>query len=247
MISVLITLLYLFSPNKQDPPEDAVVSVCGHVFCNQCICEHLTGEDNQCPATKCRVRLSMSSVFTKVSLNCSLSDQADGIESTGCSGSEIEGYELCSQNLQYDSSKIKAALEVLHSLCNPQGCTSTNYYTQGAFEESCDCPGSSSGACNDHQNQNLSGDKSCNESVVVVREKAIVFSQWTRMLDLLEGCLKNSSIQYRRLDGTMSVIARDKAVKDFNTLPEVCEIMDLLGIIMIKILSFLCHKYWVLD
>lgn len=41
------------------------------------------------------------------------------------------------------------------------------------------------------------------------------------MLDLLEGCLKKSSIQYRRLDGTMSIVARDKAVKDFNTLPEV--------------------------
>lgn len=62
-----------------------------------------------------------------------------------------------------------------------------------------------------------------------VGKKAIVFSQWTRMLDLLEACLKNSSIQYRRLDGTMSVTARDKAVKDFNTLPEV---------------SGLCHLYF---
>jgi SNF2 family DNA or RNA helicase len=46
------------------------------------------------------------------------------------------------------------------------------------------------------------------------------------MLDLLETCLKYSSIQYRRLDGTMSVLARDKAVKDFNTLPEVCKVID---------------------
>lgn len=55
----------------------------------------------------------------------------------------------------------------------------------------------------------------------VSREKAILFSQWTKMLDLIEACLKSSSIQYRRLDGTMTVTARDKAVKDFNTLPEV--------------------------
>jgi SNF2 family DNA or RNA helicase len=53
-------------------------------------------------------------------------------------------------------------------------------------------------------------------------EKAIVFSQWTRMLDLLEVHLKSSHVTYRRLDGTMSVAARDKAVKDFNTVPEVC-------------------------
>lgn len=56
----------------------------------------------------------------------------------------------------------------------------------------------------------------------VVREKATVFSQWTGMLDFLEVCLKDSSIGYRRLDGKMSIVARDKAVKDFNTLPEVC-------------------------
>ncbi|XP_020591599.1 helicase-like transcription factor CHR28 isoform X2 [Phalaenopsis equestris] len=51
--------------------------------------------------------------------------------------------------------------------------------------------------------------------------KAIVFSQWTGMLDLVEISLNQSFIQYRRLDGTMSLNARDRAVKDFNTDPEV--------------------------
>ncbi|URE25966.1 SNF2 family N-terminal domain [Musa troglodytarum] len=41
------------------------------------------------------------------------------------------------------------------------------------------------------------------------------------MLDLLEVPLKDSCIQYRRLDGTMSIAAREKAIKDFNMLPEV--------------------------
>lgn len=54
-----------------------------------------------------------------------------------------------------------------------------------------------------------------------VPEKAIVFSQWTSMLDLLELSLNESLIPYRRLDGTMSLVSRDKAVKDFNTDPEV--------------------------
>ncbi|XP_064939507.1 helicase-like transcription factor CHR28 isoform X2 [Musa acuminata AAA Group] len=95
-----------------DPPEDAVVTVCGHVFCNQCICEHLDGDDNICPSADCKVRLNVSSVFSKITL-------------------------------------------------------------------------------------------------------------WTRMLDLLEVPLKDSCIQYRRLDGTMSIAAREKAIKDFNLLPEV--------------------------
>jgi SNF2 family DNA or RNA helicase len=51
--------------------------------------------------------------------------------------------------------------------------------------------------------------------------KAIIFSQWTKMLDLIEYSLNEALLQYRRLDGKMSLNARDKAVKEFNTDPEV--------------------------
>jgi len=222
-----LKLISSFLVSVQDPPEDAVVSVCGHVFCNQCICEHLTGEDNQCPTTNCKIRLSMSSVFSKVTLNSSFSDQAcDNLP--GSSGWEVDEYEFCSESPPYNSSKIRAALEVLHSLSKPQCCAPQSNSVQTTPGETTDGLGSSS--CADRmtssdefpENQNVL-EKSSNNSVG--GEKAIVFSQWTRMLDLLEACLKNSSIQYRRLDGTMSVSARDKAVKDFNTLPEVCKIV----------------------
>ncbi|XP_020221969.1 helicase-like transcription factor CHR28 isoform X2 [Cajanus cajan] len=236
-----------------DPPEDAVVSVCGHVFCNQCICEHLTGDDNQCPATNCKTRLSMSSVFSKVTLNSSFSDQAcDNLP--GYSGCEVEESEFCSQTQPYDSSKIKAALEVLQSLSKPQCCASQNKLVQISSGESTDGLGSSSSAATPKsliefpENQNLIEERNSNNSVGV-GEKAIVFSQWTRMLDLLEACLKNSSIQYRRLDGTMSVTARDKAVKDFNTLPEVSVmIMSLkaasLGLNMVAACHVLMLDLW---
>ena len=211
----------------QDPPEDAVVSVCGHVFCNQCICEHLTGDDSQCPATNCKIRLSMSSVFSKVTLNSSFSDQACN-NLPGYSGCEVDESEFCSDSHPYNSSKIRAALEVLLSLSKPQCCSLQSNSVQSTPGETTDGLGSSS--CADRlkssnefpENQNVS-ERISNNSVG--GEKAIVFSQWTRMLDLLEACLKNSSIQYRRLDGTMSVSARDKAVKDFNNLPEVCRIV----------------------
>lgn len=41
------------------------------------------------------------------------------------------------------------------------------------------------------------------------------------MLDLLELSLSSNNIQYRRLDGQMSLNVRDNAVKEFNTIPEV--------------------------
>ncbi|CAH9081361.1 unnamed protein product [Cuscuta epithymum] len=156
-----------------DPPEDAVVSICGHVFCNQCICEHLTVDATHCPAPNCKAHLNVSSVFSKSILTVALSNLPHSVNNPTHETSDVS-----SSGCSYDSSKIKAALGVLQSL-----------------------PKSRSGK--------LGG------------EKALVFSQWTGMLDLLEACLKKTSIQYRRLDGTMSIAARDKAVKDFNTIPEV--------------------------
>jgi SNF2 family DNA or RNA helicase len=52
-------------------------------------------------------------------------------------------------------------------------------------------------------------------------EKVLIFSQFTRMLDLLQPLLNSNGIQFRRLDGKMNRKARDEAVKDFNTNPEV--------------------------
>ncbi|KAJ0239112.1 SNF2-related [Hirschfeldia incana] len=51
--------------------------------------------------------------------------------------------------------------------------------------------------------------------------KTLVFSQWTGMLDLVELNFVKSGVTFRRLDGTMSLVARDKAVKEFNNDPSV--------------------------
>lgn len=95
----------------------------------------------------------------------------------------------------YVSSKIKAALDILTTIAS-QSSSSVH-----------DLIGDSASA-----QLNLTTE---------VPEKAIVFSQWTSMLDLLELSLNENLIQYRRLDGTMTLVSRDKAVKDFNTDPEV--------------------------
>jgi SNF2 family DNA or RNA helicase len=52
-------------------------------------------------------------------------------------------------------------------------------------------------------------------------DKVLVFSQWTSMLDLLEGPLRTRRIEFRRLDGTMSVGQRERAVTDFEASPGV--------------------------
>ncbi|MCL7041230.1 hypothetical protein MKW94_019408 [Papaver nudicaule] len=209
----------------KDPPEDAVVTICGHVFCNQCICEHLTGDDTQCPSTQCKVQLSVTSIFSRGTLRSSVSNEPGHDSSIDKSDLQlVEKLEPCSEGIS-ESSKIKAAMEVLQSLSKPRTCaikmssskiSETNISDSHCMETASDTIGKKLVA---------SVEKSSDCLINRVPEKAIVFSQWTRMLDLLEARLKSSSIQYRRLDGTMSVLARDKAVRDFKTLPEVTVII----------------------
>ncbi|KAI3971952.1 hypothetical protein MKX01_030153 [Papaver californicum] len=208
----------------KDPPEDAVVTICGHVFCNQCICEHLTGDDTQCPSTQCKVQLSVTSIFSRGTLRSSVSNEPSHDCSIDKSDLQlIDKLEPCSEGIS-ESSKIKAAMEVLQSLSKPRNCaikvSSSEISEMIASDSHC-----KELASDTIDKKLVCVEKSSNCLITQVPEKAIVFSQWTRMLDLLEARLKSSSIQYRRLDGTMSVLARDKAVKDFKTLPEVSVII----------------------
>ncbi|KAJ0254625.1 SNF2 domain-containing protein [Hirschfeldia incana] len=192
-----------------DSPEDAVVSVCGHVFCKQCFYECLTGDDNLCPIANCNGRLSAMPSMN----DCATSVHTETVDS-------------CSEGLPYESSKIKAALEILQSLARPHDLTDMKQISQKGADSSLSAT-----------------------PLKVAGEKAIVFSQWTKMLDLLEASLISSRIQYRRLDGTMSVAARDKAVQDFNTLPEVTVmIMSLkaasLGLNMVAACHVLMLDLW---
>ncbi|KAK8449715.1 hypothetical protein SEVIR_7G260250v4 [Setaria viridis] len=57
-------------------------------------------------------------------------------------------------------------------------------------------------------------------------EKALIFSRFTEVLDLLELQLIGHHIQFRRLDGGMEVKPRKKAVRDFDTNPEVCKYLN---------------------
>ncbi|KZV52280.1 hypothetical protein F511_39389 [Dorcoceras hygrometricum] len=230
-----------------DPPDDAVITVCGHVYCNQCICQHIIADDTQCVSKNCKTHISLSHIFSITSLRISLSDQPGMGNTPKCSDSvltEVNG--PCPLSRPEDSSKIKAALELLSSFSKPYECPlrmcSSDPLEQSSLSETLHAHNSG------EDNRNADTKRNSNLGKFV-GEKAIVFSQWTRMLDLLEACLKKSSIQYRRLDGTMPVVARDKAVKDFNSLPEVSVmIMSLkaasLGLNMVAACRVLLLDLW---
>ncbi|KAI7898532.1 SNF2 family N-terminal domain-containing protein [Cokeromyces recurvatus] len=56
------------------------------------------------------------------------------------------------------------------------------------------------------------------------KEKTIIFSQFTSMLDLMEDSLRENGFQYSRYDGSMSTILREKNLIEFKHNPE-CTIM----------------------
>ncbi|KAF4452090.1 hypothetical protein F53441_5022 [Fusarium austroafricanum] len=54
--------------------------------------------------------------------------------------------------------------------------------------------------------------------------KSVVFSYWTKMLDLIGSALKNKGFQYQRIDGQSSMSQRKKALETFGSDSE-CNIM----------------------
>ncbi|XP_050270956.1 helicase-like transcription factor CHR28 isoform X1 [Quercus robur] len=190
-----------------DPPEDPVVTMCGHVFCYQCVSEYLTGDDNTCPAHACKEQLGSDVVFSKATLSSCLSADVDG----SSMNSQFTENSMILQN-EYSSSKIRAVLEILETNCK--------------IHSSMECNGSSLSSEKEYA-ENCSGFSATKHTIVYSETpvegpiKTIIFSQWTSMLDLVETSLNDSCIQYRRLDGTMTLSARDRAVKDFNADPEV--------------------------
>lgn len=153
------------------------MTMCGHVFCYQCVYERLSSDEITCPTTGCRDSLNSNSIFSKSTLKACVSDNAGPSGSATSPDPFSDEKQTSISKSGYISSKMKATIDILIQVCG--------------------------------------------ESDNVGPFKAIVFSQWTSMLDLLELSLNQYMIQYRRLDGTMTLVARDRAVKDFNTDPEV--------------------------
>ncbi|CAN6236338.1 unnamed protein product [Urochloa humidicola] len=171
-----------------DPPEDAVVARCGHVFCYQCVHESLTGGDgNVCPYPLCGRKLSVRSVFTPAALKLSILPKLEIDEKTSCSTVDDKTSSICESS--YISSKIREAVGILKSIIKT--CAITVGDTTGSIPSK------------------------------MTPVKAIVFSQWTGMLDLMELSLNSNYIQFRRLDGAMSLNLREKGVNEFNNDPEV--------------------------
>ena len=92
----------------------------------------------------------------------------------GSSSSRIDEKSIVLRQ-DYSSAKIKAVIEIIQEHCRP----GISYRCNGGSENASSSSGHAEGPI-----------------------KAIVFSQWTRMLDLVEMSLNQYCLEYRRLDET---------------------------------------------
>ncbi|KAL9258925.1 Helicase-like transcription factor CHR28-like protein, partial [Drosera capensis] len=92
-----------------DPPEDAVVTKCGHIFCYQCVADYLSGDNNTCPGLGCKKHVSDDVIFSSTTLRSCLSDDA------GTPNDDLPDRSSLMMSNAYSSSKIRAALEILQS------------------------------------------------------------------------------------------------------------------------------------
>ncbi|CAA7048376.1 unnamed protein product [Microthlaspi erraticum] len=190
-----------------DPPEDPVITLCGHIFCYQCVSEVINGDENMCPVPRCREELARDVVFSESTLRSCVADDLGGSSSQD-KGPDKDFF----QNDDFSSSKIKAVIDILRSLSNR---SSPNSAQHGQM------PSSSKPYDIDDDDVTIVEEMSLRSNPNRGSIKTIIFSQWTGMLDLLELSLNENTIEFRRLDGTMSLNARDRAVKEFNNDPDV--------------------------
>ena len=57
-----------------------------------------------------------------------------------------------------------------------------------------------------------------------LKHRSVVFSYWTKMLDLIQHALRSSGFCFQRIDGKSSLENRSKAITDFNEDPK-CTVM----------------------
>ena len=200
-----------------DIPEDAVVSVCGHFFCQLCATEKIpeknASESFVCKL--CKMNLTADDVHTPAALRASLSSDAGG----------RAGQCKPARKRPETSTKIAAVLSKLREIYpykadpNNGEADRKRQKKNGGFKSS---RGSSDAAMAKalpplappppNPNHVLSSGS---------KEKVIIFSQWTAMLDLLEAPLEHEGYKFRRLDGTMSVAVRQQALRDFAENPDI--------------------------
>ncbi|PSC70181.1 SNF2 family DNA-dependent ATPase [Micractinium conductrix] len=264
-----------------DVPEDAVVAVCSHVFCAQCVATELSNAGHgaaevelafHCPT--CRQELGKHDIFSARGLAAAepgrqaqqegqqQQQQQQQAHQQGAPPGGQEQQQAWAKQEQREqqagavpaapppaavpagpgwqsSAKLDALMEVLRKLRDKGAAAEAEAKQKrsvlssgrslshsrlaaalGGGGGAARLPSRGAGSARGSGAAAAAGG-SRGASPRLPMEKVIVFSQWTAMLDLAEAPLRREGFQFRRLDGTMNIKARQQAIEDFSRRPEV--------------------------
>lgn len=206
-----------------DVPEDPVVSICSHIYCRQCVSSQVSLAGHgaaeaelayHCP--ECRRTLGRHDFFGLEALHAA----KKGGASTSTNGVKKQAKGALNRPDWQSSAKVDALMALLDDL-RSKGIT-TAATPSKSVARSVSLSRLAESLAKNKGVSTKNGASSSRPAVPVpTMEKVIVFSQWTSMLDLVEIPLKKSKYEFRRLDGSMTIPARQAAIRDFSTCPEV--------------------------
>ena len=190
-------------PLCSDVVNNPVISKCNHMFCRECVDQAMQKEEGaKLPCPCCQQELSAGEVFSEAALKS---------KHQGGKGQQNGGGPDAFQ----PSAKIRQVmthLKALHARNKPhrpapkapkQAKRGSDGRMAAALRPLPPPPP------NPHMMRK------------VETEKVVIFTQWTSMLDILEIPLRKEGYKFRRLDGSMSIPVREKAVNDFLDDPTV--------------------------
>ncbi|KAI4963054.1 hypothetical protein ZWY2020_019794 [Hordeum vulgare] len=206
----------------KEPPENAVITTCRHIFCYECAQESLS-EEEVCPV--CKQKLCSELLFSRPVLRLCISDELESYATAAGDSSAAAAAAADSSVVvaaAADSSAVVAASAADSSAAAAAASAADSSAAAAAADES-------SSICEaSYISSKIKGAVDTLKSIFNTHgpadsdtPKAIVFSQWTGMLNVLELSLNSNFINFRRLDGSMSLDDREEAVQEFKADPEV--------------------------
>ncbi|XP_044968034.1 helicase-like transcription factor CHR28 [Hordeum vulgare subsp. vulgare] len=207
----------------KEPPENAVITTCCHIFCYECAQESLS-EEEVCPV--CKQKLCSELLFSRPVLRLCISDELESYATAAGDSSAAAAAAADSSVVvaaAADSSAVVAAASAADSSAAAAAASAADSSAAAAAADE------SSSICEaSYISSKIKGAVDTLKSIFNTHgpadsdtPKAIVFSQWTGMLNVLELSLNSNFINFRRLDGSMSLDDREEAVQEFKADPEV--------------------------
>ena len=204
-----------------DVADDPVMSICGHVFCRQCVATmaSIANQGNiddvstyRCPCCGCL--LGSNDSFGLRALKA--------VAGGSIGESDVDGESSSGLNELEASSKVKALMNLLIRLRKEgQERLKESLASQtGTVARSVSANRLARALARGTTKSNVQQFKTETSSQPKM-EKVIIFSQWTSMLDIIEGHLRGERFDFRRLDGTMNINARQQAIEEFTHFKEV--------------------------